>query len=155
MGNFTLPRGPCNFLDLRISPWEILFPLLLSLFFFYLASSHWRRHLPPSPPHGLCGAASGDATARRARGGAELAAGGVSGAQARAQARGWRPRHVGCGRRHELAAPGSGAAGGGGKAVGWRQAGASGWRHSAGGAERAWAAAACGRGAGVHAGGAA
>jgi hypothetical protein len=29
MGNFTLPRGPCNFLNLRISPWEVLFFFLL------------------------------------------------------------------------------------------------------------------------------
>jgi hypothetical protein len=31
MRNFTLPRGSCNFLDLRISPWEIPFLLLLSI----------------------------------------------------------------------------------------------------------------------------
>jgi hypothetical protein len=29
MRNLTLQRGPCNFLDLRISPWEIPFLLLL------------------------------------------------------------------------------------------------------------------------------
>jgi hypothetical protein len=32
MRNFTLPRGPCNFLNLRISPWEVLFLLLLYFF---------------------------------------------------------------------------------------------------------------------------
>jgi hypothetical protein len=29
MRNFTLLRGPCNFLNLRISPWEVLFLFLL------------------------------------------------------------------------------------------------------------------------------
>jgi hypothetical protein len=29
MGNFTLPRGPCNFLNLLIGPWEVLFLFLL------------------------------------------------------------------------------------------------------------------------------
>jgi hypothetical protein len=29
MGNFTLQKDPCSFLKLRISPWEISFPLLL------------------------------------------------------------------------------------------------------------------------------
>jgi hypothetical protein len=36
MRNFTLPKGPYNFLNLRISPWEVLFLLLLCF------SSLWR-----------------------------------------------------------------------------------------------------------------
>jgi hypothetical protein len=28
MGNYTLQKGPCNFPNLRISPWEVLFPFL-------------------------------------------------------------------------------------------------------------------------------
>jgi hypothetical protein len=32
MRNLTLLRGPCNFLNLRIIPWEVLFLLLLSVF---------------------------------------------------------------------------------------------------------------------------
>jgi hypothetical protein len=50
MGNFSLQKGPCNFLKLRTSPWGNPFLLLLSLFFFYLAFSfiHW-RHLPLVP----------------------------------------------------------------------------------------------------------
>jgi hypothetical protein len=49
MRNFTLPRGPCNFLDLRISPWEIPFPFLLSLF----CLSPWRLFLFSLPPAAL------------------------------------------------------------------------------------------------------
>jgi hypothetical protein len=59
MRNYALPRGPCTFLNLCTSPWEILFLLPLSLFFFSPASLqfHWRRFflgaspcLPPSAP---------------------------------------------------------------------------------------------------------
>jgi hypothetical protein len=42
MRNFTLPRGPCKFLNLRISPCEVLFLFLLSVF---LLSS-----ISPVPP---------------------------------------------------------------------------------------------------------
>jgi hypothetical protein len=58
MRNYNLPRGPCNFLNLRISPWEIL--LLLPLCFsslsgVLLAPLLHRRHLylggfPPCLP---------------------------------------------------------------------------------------------------------
>jgi hypothetical protein len=61
MGNYALQKGPCSFLNLPISPWEVSFPLLLCF------SSPWcflilcRRHplslvstgsLPLSPLHG-------------------------------------------------------------------------------------------------------
>jgi hypothetical protein len=51
MRNFTLPRGPCNFLDLRISPWEIPFLLLLSISLLpgTLSFSPHRRHLSLAP----------------------------------------------------------------------------------------------------------
>jgi hypothetical protein len=42
MRNYALPRGPCTFLNLRTSPWEILFLLPLSLCFSSL------RHLSSS-----------------------------------------------------------------------------------------------------------
>jgi hypothetical protein len=51
MRNFTLLRYPCNFLDLRISPWEVLFPFLLSLPFLFsplAAALSGSLSLPPS-----------------------------------------------------------------------------------------------------------
>jgi hypothetical protein len=62
MRNFTLPRGPCNFLNLRISPWEVLFLFLLcssSLSVYPLSGVsliRWAAPLPgglPLPPS-LC-----------------------------------------------------------------------------------------------------
>jgi hypothetical protein len=48
MRNYALQKGPCNFLDLRISPWEILFLLPLSLF----SLSPWRpSSLSPPASH--------------------------------------------------------------------------------------------------------
>jgi hypothetical protein len=45
MRNFTLPRGPCNFLNLRTSPWEILFLLPLC------SPSLWHPFFsPPAAP---------------------------------------------------------------------------------------------------------
>jgi hypothetical protein len=59
MQNFTLPKGPCNFLNLRISPWEVLFLLLLcfsslsvlplpSVSFPHRRRFFWGLSLPPS-----------------------------------------------------------------------------------------------------------
>jgi hypothetical protein len=55
MGNFTLPRGPCNFLNLHISPWKILFLFLLcspSLWrpFFFPNGSAFSLGIFPLPP---------------------------------------------------------------------------------------------------------
>jgi hypothetical protein len=38
MRTYALHTGPCSFLDLRLSPWEVLLPFLLSLF----CLSPWR-----------------------------------------------------------------------------------------------------------------
>jgi hypothetical protein len=39
MGNLTLQKGPCSFLNLHISPWEVLFPFLLCSSFIWSLSS--------------------------------------------------------------------------------------------------------------------
>jgi hypothetical protein len=49
MRNFTLLRGPCNFLNLRISPWEIL------LLFLLCSSSLWRPFFFPTGGASLWG----------------------------------------------------------------------------------------------------
>jgi hypothetical protein len=77
MGNFTLPRDPCNFLNLRTSPWEILFLLLLC--FSSLCSSSIRRLFLPR-----CGCGLGRARGRkRERARAQAAACGARGGRLR------------------------------------------------------------------------
>jgi hypothetical protein len=84
MGNFTLQKGPCSFLNLHMSPWEVLFSLsslfLFSLYlippiaspFFCPRAAH--PFLPSSLP--LLGCRSGGALGASSLAGA--AAGGVS-----------------------------------------------------------------------------
>jgi hypothetical protein len=128
MRNFTLPRGPCSFLNSCISPWEIPFLLLLC------SSSLCHSFPPPAaapsgcfPPPSLC-SASGAAAPRgllpRGRGGWRRWRAARRGSRRRRRERGagrWRGR---------LAAPGgargmrrqSGARGAGGAGLGRRQA---------------------------------
>jgi hypothetical protein len=112
MGNFSLQKGPCNFLKLRISPWGNPFLLLLSLFFFYLAFSfiHW-RHLPlvpvliPSPPLSPPPAQAGsDGLGRIQAGGPELQPGGAAAAWAQARGRAVVARSCGLAARGAAAA---------------------------------------------------
>jgi hypothetical protein len=83
MRNFTLPRGPCNFLNLRISHWEVLFllllcfsslsvPLLSGAFFSPPeGASIWRSFpLPPSLGALLAGAGARAALGERSADGA-------------------------------------------------------------------------------------
>jgi hypothetical protein len=53
MRNYALQKGPCSFLNLRISPWEVPFPFLLCFLSLSLSalSSPWRFLFPwPAAP---------------------------------------------------------------------------------------------------------
>jgi hypothetical protein len=164
MGNFSLQTSPCNFLKLRISPWEVLIPFLLcsssfsalSLPWRLLSFLHGRRSLPSSLPlllwAGTGASGSGGERARRSRAaGAQGRAGRsrckrwvarTQAAQARElEARGWRRALAWRGPARRLRAqPGSAQAGGASGCGAARQrvarlaAGAS-----AGGRGRRWA----------------
>jgi hypothetical protein len=101
MGNFALQTSPCSFLKLRISPWEISFPLLLCslipgafilfptgpgsipipAFFFPSLSSKrsWRWRGASAPVAQAHGAAQLAAAAQAARRGPRAAAAGALG----------------------------------------------------------------------------
>jgi hypothetical protein len=149
MRNYALQKGPCNFLNLRTSPWEIPF-LLLSIFplsLFFLSRAFLfprRRFFWAAPPASLSllgfrtGGASGRGVARLGRS--------ARVAQARASARRERVR---------LQAAWSEASGGRAgtrgrlRRVGRVEAGNAGARRSAGARRAAGAVlAACGRKAG-------
>jgi hypothetical protein len=51
MRNYALQKGPCSFLNLRISPWGVPFPFLLCSFSLSALSSPWRFLFPwPAAP---------------------------------------------------------------------------------------------------------
>jgi hypothetical protein len=45
MGNYALQKGPCNFLNLRINPWEVPFHFLLCSSSLSALSTPWRLSL--------------------------------------------------------------------------------------------------------------
>jgi hypothetical protein len=134
MRNYALQRGPCNFLDLRISPWEnsispsSLFSLYLAPFLF-LPTGGISLSLAsilistPAAPLSLLHAAlavragAGAGTARApAREQAAPSGGQLQLGWRRAARLGSRRRRALARARGRLAAPGGGAAGGGGRA---------------------------------------
>jgi hypothetical protein len=149
MGNLTLQIGPCSFLKLRISPWEILFPFLLCLsslcsslssFLLPLAALSGRLFLPSS----LCcsrpareQAALAARVSQRRRAGACAARRGSGGVRAR--------RRCWAGAGASAAAPSSAAASGPRRAArrlgsAWSRRGSRRWRRAGRPGARRWRA---------------
>jgi hypothetical protein len=163
MRNFTLLRGPCNFLILRISPWEVLFLFLLCfsplsvLLLPGISLSGLHPYLHPGRPS-LSSTRLGWCGRRRRRGCASAARAGAEAGDARepcGSGRRWqrwraarrgreRLRQLGAGARGRLASQArrelvgraeAGGTGAGAEATAWRGSGA---QARGGAAARGW-----------------